>query len=101
MKGVIKIPVCQSCKKEWTWKQTIKRTFRLKCPHCGSKQYESASSKKKGSLFILFVLIPLPINVLFDLSISVALVLSVIVALIMISIYPFVLKLSNEEEPLF
>jgi len=95
------MPICQNCNKKWTWIQTVKRMFRLKCPYCGSKQYEAAPSRKTGSLFILLMLLPLPISILLDLSISVTLILSVIVALIMISLYPFVLKLSNEEEPLF
>ncbi len=95
------MPICQSCNKKWTWIQTIKRMFRLKCPYCGSKQYESAPSRKKGSLFILFVLLPLPINILLDLSISMAFIIAIIVALIIFSLYPFVLKLSNKEESLF
>ncbi|WP_082684217.1 TIGR04104 family putative zinc finger protein [Lentibacillus amyloliquefaciens] len=44
------MPVCQNCGKEWTWKQTVKTLFKLKCPHCGANQYESASSRRRGSL---------------------------------------------------
>ncbi len=42
------MPICQNCSKEWTWKQTIKTLFKLKCLHCGEKQYESAARNSVG-----------------------------------------------------
>jgi len=94
------MPICQACNKKWTWIQTIKRIFILKCPYCGSKQYESASSRKKGCLFIPFVLLPLPINIWLELSISITIVITVVFALIIFCLYPFFLELSNDKEPI-
>ncbi|MFB4166936.1 TIGR04104 family putative zinc finger protein [Virgibacillus sp. JSM 102003] len=93
------MPVCHNCGRKWTWKQTIKTMFRLKCPHCGKKQYESASSRIRGSVFVLIPLILLPINAWFEFSIGTVLILAIIFAFIMIGLYPFIIKLSNEEEP--
>ena len=96
------MPICQTCHKEWTWMQTIKNLFKLKCPFCGSKQYEAAASKKRGSLFLIIPLIIVPLmNVLLDLTVPFALFLSFLIVLLIFVTYPFILKLSNDEEPLF
>lgn len=93
------MPICQSCGEEWTWKQTIKRLFKLKCPYCGTRQYESASSRKKSGLFVLLSLVLVPINAWLDFSMGTALIIiGIITSLIIVSV-PFILKLSNEEEP--
>lgn len=93
------MPVCQNCGKKWTWKQTIKTMFRLKCPHCDKKQYESASSRIRGGVFVLIPLVFIPINAWLDFSLGTALILAIIFAFIIIGLYPLILKLSNEEEP--
>lgn len=95
------MPVCQSCGKEWTWKQTMKTLFKLKCPYCGEKQYESAKSRMKNSMIsvLLISIVMLPVSVLLDLSLVTTVTLSFLAAVILFSVYPFVLKLSNEEEP--
>ncbi|WP_461179156.1 TIGR04104 family putative zinc finger protein [Virgibacillus ainsalahensis] len=94
------MPICQNCGEKWTWKQTIKTLFRLKCPHCYKKQYESASSRLRSSaLSFLPLVVILPINVLFDFSVSTALIIGVIFIFFIFGLYPVILKLSNEEEP--
>lgn len=95
------MPVCQSCGKEWTWKQTMKTLFKLKCPYCGEKQYESAKSRmKNGMISVLISLIAmLAANILLDLSLVSAIIFGLLAVVILLSVYPFVLKLSNEEEP--
>lgn len=95
------MPTCQSCGEKWTWKQTIKTLFRLKCPYCGKRQYESASSRKKSGLFVLISLVLVPINAWLDFSIGIALILISIITIIIIGLLPFILKLSNKEEPYF
>ncbi|MEC5425780.1 hypothetical protein QGM71_20135 [Virgibacillus sp. C22-A2] len=93
------MPTCQNCGKKWTWKQTIKTIFRLRCPHCDKKQYESASSRIRGGVFFMLIpLLLLPINALLDFSVG-ALSIGIIFALILFGLYPFILQLSNEEEP--
>ncbi|WP_174612858.1 TIGR04104 family putative zinc finger protein [Virgibacillus ihumii] len=94
------MPTCQNCGNEWSWKQTIKTLFKLKCPHCGEKQYESASSRRWGGMFVLIpLLLIMPVNIWLEMPIVVAILLVIIFLLIMFSTYPFILKLSNEEEP--
>lgn len=93
------MPSCQNCGEKWAWKQTVKRLFRLKCPHCGEKQYESASSRTKGGVFLLIPLVMVPIITWLEISLGMALFLAIIFAIIIFGLYPFILKLSNEEEP--
>lgn len=96
------MPTCQHCHTKWTWTQTIKRLFTLTCPYCGQKQYESASSKQRGGIFgVITPLILLPIIIGFDVSMGAALILAIMVSAGIFGFYPFILKLSNEEEPFF
>ena len=95
------MPICQSCSNTWSWEQTIKSIFRLRCPYCSKKQYESAASRNRGMLFMIIPLIALPVSIWFDFSVGTAIILSVILGFIIIGLYPFVLKLSNEEDPYF
>lgn len=82
------MPTCQGCGKKWSWKQTIKTIFKLKCPYCGKKQYESASSRIRSSIFMLIPLVFLPINAWLDFSVGIAFILAVIFALIIVTFYP-------------
>lgn len=95
------MPTCQNCKKEWTWKQTIKTMFRLKCPHCGEKQYETASSRKRTSIFGVLPIIALPINILFNFPWWMVGVIMIPIIAVIWSVYPYLIKLSNVEEPLW
>lgn len=96
------MPTCANCHEEWTWTQTMKTLFRLKCPYCSQKQYETAASRQRsGMIGVVIPLLLLPVIIGFSLSISVAFILAVIVSGIIIAVYPFMLKLSNEEEPFF
>ncbi|WP_174615481.1 TIGR04104 family putative zinc finger protein [Virgibacillus ihumii] len=93
------MPICQNCGEKWSWKQTFKTIFRLKCPYCGKKQYESASSRTKSGAFMLIPLVLLPINAWFEFSVGTVLLLATPLFLITFGLYPFILKLSNEIEP--
>jgi CXXC-20-CXXC protein len=95
------MPTCSVCNKKWTWFQTIKTIFKLTCPYCDKRQYESASSRKRGSMFALIPLVILPINALLEVTVGTAIILAIILGLLTIGSYPFILKLSNEQEPLF
>ncbi|SFD68129.1 cxxc_20_cxxc protein [Lentibacillus persicus] len=93
------MPVCQNCEKVWSYEQTIRTLFKLKCPHCGAKQFESASSRRRSSFLGLAPLILLPFVTGMDFSVFMALILVVVLTSITLCFYPFVLKLSNEQEP--
>jgi len=93
------MPICQCCDNKWSWKQTIKTIFKLKCPHCGNRQYESASSRLRSSVFMLFPLVLLPINAWLDFSVGIVFILAVVLVLTIFAFYPFILKLSSDQEP--
>ncbi|HEY4600668.1 MAG TPA: TIGR04104 family putative zinc finger protein [Cerasibacillus sp.] len=95
------MPTCHNCKTEWTWKQTVKSLFRLKCPYCGKKQYESAASRKRTSMISIIPLIAVPINLLLNLPWWNVIVLMIPLIVIILGIYPYLIKLSNEEELLW
>ncbi|WP_200411313.1 TIGR04104 family putative zinc finger protein [Virgibacillus salexigens] len=93
------MPTCENCGEKWTWKQTIKTMFRLVCPYCDKKQYESASSRTRGGVFMLFPVVFLPINAWLEISVGIALIIAIIFVFITFGLYPFILNLSSEEEP--
>ncbi|MGP4060175.1 TIGR04104 family putative zinc finger protein [Halobacillus sp. H74] len=106
------MPICQSCGNKWSWKQSVKSLFRfsrkMKCPYCGEMQYQSQDSMKKGSLVALIPIILAPIitmvaQLFFSLEPLFGFVLMIYVLLmgLFFSITPFVLRLSNKEEPLW
>ncbi|AIF42831.1 TIGR04104 family putative zinc finger protein [Virgibacillus sp. SK37] len=93
------MPACQNCGKAWTWVQTVKTLFKLTCPYCGEKQYESAASRTKSSVFMLIPLLILIINVWLQLSFAMVILTALLLVLIILACYPFILELSNEKEP--
>jgi len=100
------MPACNQCDTKWSWTQTLKRssfTFGIGmiCPYCKQKQYISASSRKKHTMYVLATFVPFLINLFFDLSISKAIFYAFITGVIIIGIYPFLIELSNQEESLF
>lgn len=93
------MPICQHCKQKWTWLESMKKIFRMTCPYCGEKQYQSAQSKKIASfIYVIPMLIVFIMNSLFSLSIGVGLMFLLLILALFFSIIPFYLKLSNEEE---
>lgn len=93
------MPICENCKQEWTWLQTIKNMFRLTCPYCKTKQYQSARSKKKASYINALPIIGVFLaNVLFSVTIGVSIVFLVLLLTVFIATIPFYMELANEEE---
>src|SRR5699024_666146 len=98
-RGEIWMPICQNCKQSWTWLVTIKNMFRLKCPYCGEKQYQSARSKRIASFVnIGFLLIIFSINILLSLTVGIGFILLLIVFIFLFGTMPFYMELANEEE---
>ncbi|SFG68457.1 cxxc_20_cxxc protein [Halobacillus alkaliphilus] len=99
------MPVCKSCKEEWTWGETMKKSFTLAagitCPHCEKKQYLTASSRKKSSLSIFLIPLVMLISLLFDNSSPLFLFFLIGIGALVMSIQPFIMELSNEEEQLW
>lgn len=96
------MPVCQNCFHKWTWLQTIRRLFSLRCPTCQEKQYESTASKQRNGIyggifsFIIFFIISFT-----DFSMVSAITIALLSGIAIFACYPFTLKLSNEKESLF
>ncbi len=99
------MPICKNCNQKWSWKQTVKKMTTLNsemtCPYCGEKQYQSKKSKAIAPFLGLIILLPLLIQFFIDLPIVITLSLIPILAGIIFVIYPFAMKLSNEEESNF
>lgn len=93
------MPTCQNCHTEWTWLETLKNIFSLTCPHCKTKQYQSASSKKQSMVMnVVFIVIIFFKNVLLDVSLGVEIGIITLLFLLLIGTLPFYLQLANEEE---
>lgn len=99
------MPICQKCKNKWSWRETVKKTFTIdqamKCPYCGEKQYTSSKTRKWGLLFSMLPLLPLLLNIFLDISLLMMMGLIIGSGILYICLYPFVLKLFNQEEPPF
>ncbi|RPF53333.1 TIGR04104 family putative zinc finger protein [Aquisalibacillus elongatus] len=98
------LPVCQKCQTKWSWLDTQKGLFHfnrgIKCPHCKATQYQTSSSLKRTTFIGLIPLAGLPFviqNNSWLVKISAVIVLS----LIYLSIMPFFISLSNDEEPMW
>ncbi|MGP4073542.1 TIGR04104 family putative zinc finger protein [Piscibacillus sp. B03] len=95
------MPTCQKCHTEWTWKDSQKVIFQFKkgliCPYCGETQYQTSDSQKRTSLVGMAPLLMLPVVILTDswfLTISLILLASIT----HLSVIPFLMKLSNNQE---
>ncbi|MED4019207.1 TIGR04104 family putative zinc finger protein [Sutcliffiella cohnii] len=99
------MPTCQSCGTKWSWKQTIKKSFTfhsaLECPYCGKKQYWTTKSRRKVSfstmIFPFFIIVPS----LFTISRLLILSMLICLSLFILSMVPFIMELTDEEEPLW
>lgn len=96
------MPTCQNCDREWSWKQTFKKMFTLdvsmECPHCGEKQYYTKRARKRIAVLTFLNLFIILLN-LFDISPYLVLGIFFVFCLSAIGILPFLIELSNEEEP--
>ncbi|SDQ10870.1 cxxc_20_cxxc protein [Virgibacillus subterraneus] len=92
------MPICQNCGNEWTWIQSV-AAFKMKCPHCGKKQYETNKSRQIRSWLDFLPLAVFPITVLLDLSLWAVLVTIIAAVIASFIFHPSILKLSNKQEP--
>ncbi len=99
------MPTCQHCRHQWSWKQSFKKSFTLgtgmTCPYCGEKQYLAARTRKRNTIFPLIIVTLIMLGNLFFGPSSVFLFALLGFIPLFFGIYPFLIELSNEEEPLF
>jgi len=77
----------------------MRTMFRLKCPNCGAKQYESAASRKNTWIISALPGVLLPLYWFTDITIMTAFIVLMVLYLLVFCFFPFVMKLSNEQEP--
>ncbi|TLS37111.1 TIGR04104 family putative zinc finger protein [Pseudalkalibacillus caeni] len=99
------MPACQNCGYTWKRKETTLKMLTFKssyrCPNCLQKQYLSAETRKRSSLYSLPFFLIIPFLAAFNIHFSVTLVIAVVYLVFYISYLPFTIKLSNENEPLW
>ncbi|MEC5425040.1 hypothetical protein QGM71_16255 [Virgibacillus sp. C22-A2] len=98
------MPICAHCGKRWSYRETLKKSFRIKmiCAYCHEGNYYSARGRMKSTIipvvvspFILFS------SILLDLSVTWVTVLAIVLLVIILSVTPFWIELSKEEEALW
>ncbi|WP_110113058.1 TIGR04104 family putative zinc finger protein [Bacillus sp. CGMCC 1.16541] len=99
------MPTCQHCQTKWTWTQTFKKSFtltqKMTCPYCEKAQYLTKDSRVKNSILSFIPPVILLLTTSFGLPLKVAFSLLIGAAGCMFILYPFMVKLSNNEEPLW
>ncbi|WP_217588005.1 TIGR04104 family putative zinc finger protein [Lentibacillus saliphilus] len=99
------MPTCQQCGKRWTWKQTMRASFTLDtgymCPYCETKQYLTKKARHKTSATVFVIPISLLLPVFFDMQWYVLVPIYLSVGVLIFLIQPFLMDLSNDEEPLW
>lgn len=97
------MPICQNCKNRWSWSYTMKQIIRFRkkmnCFYCKEVQYESQNSRYKSSFFSLIPSISIPITILLDFSIPILILFYFVLAIGFMATTPYILELSNEDEP--
>ncbi|SIS54911.1 TIGR04104 family putative zinc finger protein [Salimicrobium flavidum] len=99
------MPICDQCGHPWSRKDVWKKLSiqaRGTCPACGKMQYVTASSRKRGSKYMMIVFLILIAQAVFDIPLwgSIAMLFALFFIL-MIFVIPNVYKLTSEQEPLY
>lgn len=97
---------CENCKHQWTWSTTLRKSFTLgdgmQCTECGATQYLTKKSRKKVGISNL---IPAPILILsawfFDVEIITVITLALLLFATYMMLYPFMVDLTSDKEPLW
>ena len=99
------MPVCANCRHHWSFRETLRAVYTLKptmtCPNCRKEQHLTAASRKRGALMPFLVVIPMLINVFFDLNWLAVIGEMLMIAVIFNLVYPRLIDLTEEEEPIW
>ncbi|WP_106495659.1 TIGR04104 family putative zinc finger protein [Lentibacillus sp. Marseille-P4043] len=93
------MPTCQHCHHEWTYGETIRKTFRIKkrCPNCHHVNYVTAKSQWRMNLSSLLGFLIFPLSI-FDVSITGIIFIGVCLFMIIVGTFPFIEQFSKEKE---
>ncbi|WP_298831146.1 TIGR04104 family putative zinc finger protein [uncultured Planococcus sp.] len=99
------MPNCENCGRQWKWKtivlNTLKFTNKVNCPYCGKAQYIVPKSRKQNALFsFLPAFLIITLSSIFDLGVLSVVLLAAGMLTAALSLYPFIMKLSNEDKQL-
>jgi|SRR5699024_6188853 len=99
---MLHLPVCQHCHTRWTYIDTLKNLFRLRCSYCGEKNYFSRTFRWREPIFFLFIMgINFFLLPMLSISFGSKLMIILIILFLYLSTAPFGLKLTEKEEPFF
>lgn len=96
------MPTCQNCHHTWSYLETLKRSYDpnsgMVCPYCKQKQYPAPITQKITVFYIFSILIIMFLmNVTFRFHWTNVFIYMSFIPLTIV-IYPFWMKLSNEEK---
>lgn len=98
------MPDCAHCGREWRYRETLMKSFRMKmvCPYCNGLNYLSAKSRRKSMIPSIILA---PAIILFgaftELSLLWAVLIGLALGIVIIAVTPFFTELSSKEEPLW
>ncbi|WP_442961212.1 TIGR04104 family putative zinc finger protein [Pseudogracilibacillus sp. SO30301A] len=95
------LPTCQHCKMQWTYTESLKSLFRLRCPYCGEKNFARKQRPRDIIFSVVSMIIILFIFPFLNFTFLWKTVLVFIALAIYIATYPINLKLTKDEEPIF
>ncbi|WOV83620.1 hypothetical protein PGH26_12115 [Sporosarcina jeotgali] len=101
------LPVCANCGAGWSRKLALKKAFRNEktaCPNCSEMNYQTRKSRKKMSLFQLFIPVMIIAANLFEHGIYGVFIYLAFLTLLNIRLVPFYVELQLEDpmnEPLW
>ncbi|MGP4041663.1 TIGR04104 family putative zinc finger protein [Gracilibacillus sp. D59] len=94
-----------TCHNDWSYLQTLKKSFTLDpampCPYCGTNQFLTKTTRRKTGILNFLPALVILLPSLFDVSIMISVLFLLITLTAMVAIYPTLVELSNQEEPIF
>ncbi|WP_058307179.1 TIGR04104 family putative zinc finger protein [Gracilibacillus massiliensis] len=99
------MPRCEHCQQQWTFKQSIKKSFTLvagmSCPYCETDQYLTKKARRKTSMLNFLPAPSLLLPSIFGLQIYASILFFLVALTIMLVLYPNLMELTSNEETLF
>src|SRR5690625_2859946 len=95
------MPICQHCNKQWTYGESLKNLFFLKCPYCQERNYARKFRARDIAFGVAMPIIILFLLPLTSLSFGWRTIIVLCALTVYIATYPIKLQLTKEEEPIF
>ncbi|MFC7364678.1 MULTISPECIES: TIGR04104 family putative zinc finger protein [Bhargavaea] len=99
------MPICANCRHRWSFRETLRAMYTLKptmtCPNCKQEQHLTSASRKRGAFMPFLILIPMLLNVFFEMNWLTLIGGMLLVAVVFNLVYPRLIEVTNEEEPIW